>query len=116
MHLKVHKMCISSIASSIIFIQSVMKSLRFWVWAFFLGLTEGLYHCNDKHFDKLSICQNVQTYDKSFPGDPIKVYNSLTVLDVVEFNPDDNTITLFVQIMVMWNDTRLTLTTGNANE
>ena len=93
-----------------------MKSLRFWVWAFFLGLTEGLYHCNDKHFDKLSICQNVQTYDKSFPGDPIKVYNSLTVLDVVEFNPDDNTITLFVQIMVMWNDTRLTLTTGNANE
>ena len=72
--------------------------------------------CSDPSIEKLSICKNVENYDKSFPGDPIKVYNSVTVLDIVEFNADDNTITLFVQIMVMWNDTRLTLTTGDATE
>ena len=76
--------------------------------------TTSINHC-DIPVGSLSICTNVNIYDKSFPGDPITVYNSVTVLDIVELNHDDNTITLFIQIMVMWNDTRLTLTTSDKN-
>jgi len=98
-------------------IQYIMRTLT--LLTFFLvsiNQIKALSLCTDPSIDKLSICKNVENYDKSFPGDPIKVRNSVTVLDIVEFNADDNTITLFVQIMVMWNDTRLTLTTGDATE
>ena len=81
---------------------------------FLTKTTWSINHC-DAPVGSLSICTSVNNYDKSFPGDPITVYNSVTVLDIVELNHDDNTITLFVQIMVMWNDTRLTLTTSDKN-
>ena len=57
------------------------------------------------------LCFTSDEYGKSFPNGkwPLIVYNSVTVHDIVEFSPDENTMTIFVQLMVWWKDTALSL-------
>ena len=42
--------------------------------------------------------------------------NSVRVLDIVEFNADENTMTIFVQLKAMWDDPDLTLKSNDPNE
>ena len=44
------------------------------------------------------------------------VNNSVRVLDIVEFNADENTMTIFVQLMAWWIDPDLSLKSNDPNE
>ena len=68
--------------------------------------------------DKLQICKLNPDYDQSFPAKPwpMIVNNSVRVLDIVEFNADENTMTIFVQLMAWWIDPDLSLKSNDPNE
>ena len=62
-----------------------------------------------KHQD-LGLCSLSDNYDKSYPPDPRPMYlnQTITLFDIVEFDQDARTVTLFMQIYLFWNDTRIT--------
>ena len=68
--------------------------------------------------EKLEICKLNTDYDKSFPSKPwpMIVNNSVRVLDIVAFNADENTMTIFVQLMAWWIDPDLSLKSNDPNE
>ena len=44
------------------------------------------------------------------------INNSVRVLDIVEFNANENTMTIFVQLKAWWDDPDLTLKSNDPNE
>ena len=46
----------------------------------------------------------------------MSIDNSVRVLDIVEFNADENTMTIFVQLMALWDDPDLTLKSNDPDE
>ena len=63
-----------------------------------------------KNEDTFGLCSLTDKYDKSYPPDPRPIYlnQTITIFDIVDFNQDDRTVTLFLQLYIFWNDTRLT--------
>ena len=56
-------------------------------------------------------------YDKTFPSDPPMYLNqTIRLYDVVDFNDEEQTVTIFLQLFTWWDDTRLTLTSSDKNE
>ena len=65
--------------------------------------------CQENHTG-LRLCKLNETYDKTFPSNPpMYLHQSITLYDVVDFNPEQETVTVFLQLFTWWNDTRLTL-------
>ena len=66
----------------------------------------------------IRLCHIPDNYDKSFPPNPQPMHLELTmnVIDIVEFNQDARTVTLFLQVLTIWNDTRLTLKSNDPSE
>ena len=94
-----------------------------WLFTIFICIciatkVSSLESCASKDVTKLQLCTLEDAYDTSLPSEPwpVTVKNSVTVLDVVELNPDDNTLTIFVQLKVLWNDTGLSLISNDPNE
>lgn len=44
------------------------------------------------------------------------INNSVRVLDIVEFNANENTMTIFVQLKAEWDDPGLTLKSNDPDE
>lgn len=56
------------------------------------------------------ICKvNELDYDKSFPAapNPNHFFDVIEIYDVVELDSEDQSITLFLQLTMAWNDTRI---------
>ena len=65
----------------------------------------------------LRLCIINSTYGKTFPSDPpLYLHQAVTLYDVVDFNAEDQTVTVFLQLFTSWNDTRLTLKSSDPNE
>ena len=79
--------------------------------------TSSLPHCSED-VDKVQICRTKFGYDKSFPSKPwpMLIENTVRVVDVVELNTNENTLTILVQLMVLWDDPGLTLKSNKPNE
>ena len=84
-----------------------------------------ILHCNGQSIVKpcdenqigLRLCQIEVPYDKTFPSNPPMYINqSITVYDVVDFNPEQQTVTIFLQLYIWWKDTRLTLASSDPNQ
>lgn len=56
------------------------------------------------------ICKLTEKYEKSLPCEPypLNLTQIITVHDVVNMNAKEQTITVFLQLMSIWNDTRIT--------
>ena len=74
---------------------------------------------------KSSLVQTLRNYskDKAKTPKPVlsgdednKAYLETRVLDIVEFNADENTMTIFVQLMAWWIDPDLSLKSNDPNE
>ena len=90
------------------------------IWLYYFTSDNGvasLTSCSSP-VEKLQICKLNPDYDQSFPSKPwpMIVNNSVRVLDIVEFNADENTMTIFVQLMAWWEDPHLTLKSNDPNE
>ena len=69
--------------------------------------------CN--HTDiTLQICEGsnsyIPSYPSTYPGKALAVQQTLTLLNLADFNPYSKTVTIFVTLATKWNDSRLSLT------
>ena len=73
----------------------------------------------DEEFSELSLCYiDENGYDLSGPSKPYpsKLTPSIEIHDVVEFNPDEKSLSLLLEIHLQWNDSRLFLKSGDENK
>ena len=69
--------------------------------------------CNS-NFTKttLEICEGPDTFlPYTFGQKALEVKPILTFLNLADFDPEEKTVTVFVSLMMDWNDTRLSLNT-----
>lgn len=66
-------------------------------------------HCNEIKEDK-DLCRLVEKYESNeAPVRPLVVRLYIDIVDVIDFNQERNTMTLFIKLWTKWNDTRITL-------
>lgn len=86
----------------------------------FLQLVSGELQSCSEPVEKLQLCSLVDNYGISFPSQPSswpsQINNSISLLDIVEFEPTDNTIGLFVILKVWWEDPWLSLKSNDPSE
>ena len=71
-------------------------------------------------YTKLEICEDGKNYLTNYPSTfdgkvegevpKLKIKPTLTFLNLARFNQEEKSITIFVYLLMMWNDTRLHLT------
>ena len=66
----------------------------------------------------LTICKLEHDYH---PGEvpepkPLKVQMQIRILNIVDLNWEENSMTIFVQLMTLWNDSRITVKSGAENK
>ena len=75
-----------------------------------------LQNCNESTELK-DICKNVNDYDPNMASKPwptnVKIF--MDIQEIVNFDWDHNTVTIFVEFWTMWNDTRLSITNGESD-
>ena len=65
----------------------------------------------------LRLCKIKASYDKTFPPNPpMFLHQSITLYEIVDFDSEQQTVTVFLQLFTWWNDTRLTLTSSDPKE
>ena len=76
---------------------------------FIIALVNGIPNdnCNVTK-TKLQICEGSDTsYPSNYGQKLLEVKPILTFLNFAEFDPEEKTVTVFVSLMLEWNDTRL---------
>ena len=64
----------------------------------------------------LRLCKINPSYGKTFPSDPPMYLKTVVSLyDVIDFNEEEQTVTVFLQLFTSWNDTRLILKSSDKN-
>jgi len=84
---------------------------------FLLQDSDGLKHCSNISNPGLSVCRTVEDYHPGAVPMPKPLHVKLTVriLNIVDLNWTENTMTLFLQIMAKWNDSRISVRNQNDN-
>ena len=95
----------------------------FSIWSCYviLGMVHGdqIDTCDFKT-TKLQICDGSKDYLKTFPSTyngesngktPLEIQPILTFLKLAMFDDQEKSVTVFVSLMMRWNDTRLSLST-----
>ena len=64
-----------------------------------------------------TVCKLVKTYTKSYPPEPYPfILNvNINILDIVELDWTEHTMTLFIELWTWWKDPRITIT-DNSDE
>ena len=87
-----------------------LKLLVFSVHLYIFDFAHAFPNCSSQLEDDWSICFS-KTYLEFNPDDkpmlPVEVQTFLTILDFVDIDWNENTITLFLQMMARWKDSRL---------
>ena len=97
------------------------KIFHFWSYYVILGMVHGdqIDTCDFKT-TKLQICDGSKDYLKTFPSTyngesngktPLEIQPILTFLKLAMFDDQEKSVTVFVSLMMRWNDTRLSLST-----
>ena len=87
---------------------------RLFLFSMFISIQVNLTfaqikHCNEIKADK-DICRLVENYESNeAPVRPLVVRLYIDIVDVIDFNQERNTMTLFIKLWTKWNDTRITL-------
>ena len=65
--------------------------------------------CNDTNVKYGSFCHLNDTYDKSLPSTPYpnKVDQFFIIHEIIDFDPEYQTVTFFLKCRMEWNDTRI---------
>ena len=97
------------------------KIFHLWSYYVILGMVHGdqIDTCDFKA-TKLQICDGSKDYLKTFPSTyngesngktPLEIQPILTFLKLAMFDDQEKSVTVFVSLMMRWNDTRLSLST-----
>ena len=68
--------------------------------------------CNDDSSDGgIQICKSYKGYERGAPSEPFPshVEQIITIHDIPEINLKDRSVTLFMQVLVRWNDNRIAI-------
>ena len=72
--------------------------------------------CDDATIIGLRICGS-EDYNKGFgEARPLSIKEKIVLYDVKEFNPNEKSITLFMMLFTVWNDSRVMLKSGDPNQ
>lgn len=73
--------------------------------------------CKEVSKNKTQLCYKNGFYDTNFPSPPLPmlINTTVTLIDMVDFNTKDNTITIFMQLLAQWTDPGLFLTLDKAD-
>ena len=78
-----------------------------------LVLMSNLPHCNES-FKTESLCKLTEYYNPSLsPNYPTDIQVYFNIIDVVNFDWSLNTMTLFIDLWLLWNETRITINDFN---
>ena len=74
-----------------------------------------LINCDDVKEEQAQLCNLAPGYKKGSSPKPIPNYHfqELTLFDILDLDPKDQTITISVKLRTEWNDSRVTLKSGN---
>ena len=77
---------------------------------------QGEYHDSCKYTKTLlQICNGSESYIHAYPSTygktSLEIKSNLAFLSLADFNAQDKSVTVFVSLMIEWNDTRLSLNT-----
>lgn len=77
-----------------------------------------LISCDDVTENKAQLCYEDPAVKKGTSPKPYPnfFFQELTIFDILDFDPKDQTITISVKLRTEWNDSRVTLKSGNPNE
>ena len=82
------------------------------IWVFLLAKSiESLELCS-KPVEKPQICAIYQNHTSNEPPSPLPLVLQpvMDFRDIIDFDLNTNTITIFVRILIFWNDTSIKLT------
>ena len=87
---------------------------KFFLVSMFLYVQMKLTFAEIKHCNEIKevkdICSLVEKYESNeAPVRPLVVRLYIDIVDVIDFNQERNTMTLFIKLWTKWNDTRITL-------
>lgn len=97
---------------------STVEMLYLIIMVLVLGSSGAIKDCKQvSNSSKVELCYKYEHYDTSFPSGPLpmRINTTITVIDMVDFNTKDNTITIFMQLLAQWNDPGLFLTKDKAD-
>jgi len=84
----------------------------FWIWVLILARgIESLELCS-KPVEKPQICAVYENHTSNKPPSPLPLVLQpvMDFRDIIDFDLNTNTITIFVRILIFWNDTSIKLT------
>ncbi len=89
--------------------ESIMKLLRLIFTLNIVVQALGLPKCQDVQTGEF--CHEGESYDKSYPAEPLpqSFDQKVHIYDIFGFDEDKQTLTLFIEFRVEWNDTRILL-------
>ena len=98
--------------------KSAFKSLIILTTFFTANALNELKSCQDDSLLEGAFCFVNSTYDKSYPSEPFPNFVSsyLWIHEFVDFDTKHQTITMFAEAFVEWNDTRLGIKSGQAGK
>ena len=90
----------------------MLRTIVYFVWLSATAIkADPIEKCDDSN-DTFGMCMVVdrEDYKQDFPAKPypLVVKEKVSIYDIPEFNADDKTITIFMKLVVYWNDTRIT--------
>ena len=96
----------------------VYKFIYLWFAILQLSIIEvfcRLQDCIELRYQNDKVCKLVNDYNAGVPfyyadrDTPLEVETYMNVLDFVDYDWNLNTITIFIQLWTLWNDTRITI-------
>ena len=80
--------------------------------------SDGLKDCSNVTSSSLTICKLEHDYHPGAVPEPkpLKVQMQIRILNIVDLNWEENSMTIFVQLMTLWNDSRITVKSGAENK
>ena len=96
----------------------VYKFIYLWFVIVQLSIIEvfcRLQDCIELRYQNDKICKLEDDYNAGIPfyyadrDTPLEVETYMNVLDIVDYDWNLNTITIFIQLWTLWNDTRITI-------
>ena len=87
------------------------------VFLLFVRMSYGqISFCDDDTVIGIRICRN-EGYNKAFSETlPTSVAIRIVLYDIKEFDPDEKTVTLFVNLLSYWNDSRVMLKSSDPKQ
>ena len=97
-------------------IMPLLKVIHFLIYLGIANDAGQIRFCDDETFVGLAICKPKDYNPKAPKPHPLILQETIIVNDIPEFNPDEKTITIFMKLIVYWNDSRIMIKSSDLSK